>query len=280
MKQFVLLGAAGFVSPRHMKAIKDVGGNLLAALDPHDSVGVLDQYFPECEFFNDIEPLDRFCCKNGPDYVVVATPNYFHEAHCKFGLRVGADVICEKPVALTEKNIDGLSRVEQQTGKRVWNVLQCRYHPAIVLPLLPSPLGDRVKLTIDYVTPRGAWYSHSWKSDVSKSGGLATNIGVHLFDLAVCLYGKFLYSTMSVVSEREMAGSLELQSASVSWRLSIKMGETPKRMFNIDGVDYDLTTGFNDLHTKVYQEVLAGRGFGLDDARESIRICEAIRNQT
>lgn len=257
MKQFVLLGAAGFVAPRHMKAIKDVGGNLLAALDPHDSVGVLDQYFPGCEFFTEIEPLDRFCCKTRPDYVVVATPNYLHEAHCKFGMRVGADVICEKPVALTDKNLDGLLRVEEQTGKRVWNVLQCRYHPSIVSPLLPSPLGDRVKLIIDYVTPRGAWYSRSWKSDVSKSGGLVLNIGVHMLDLATWLYGKFLYNTMSVISAREMAGTLELQSASVSWRLSIKMGETPKRMFNIDGVDYDLTTGFNDLHTKVYQEVLA-----------------------
>jgi UDP-N-acetyl-2-amino-2-deoxyglucuronate dehydrogenase len=278
MSNFVLIGAAGYVAPRHMQAIKAVGGNLVAAIDPHDSVGILDQYFPECAFFTEFPRLDRFCSRKQIDYVVVASPNYVHDAHCRFGLRIGADVICEKPVTLTERNLDGLKVVEQETGNRVWSVLQCRYHPAIVSPSLPSPIGRKANLNIDYVTPRGAWYPFSWKGDAEKSGGLATNIGVHLFDLASWIYGKFLYSSELSISDREMSGIVELQSASVSWRLSIQMGEVPKRVFNIDGTDYDLTNGFNDLHTKVYREILEGRGFGLEDAREAIRICEAIRN--
>ena len=277
MKKFVLLGAAGFVAPRHMQAIKDVGGDLIAALDIHDSVGILDRYFPECSFFTDINSLDRFCCKNQPDYVVIATPNYLHESQCKFAMRLGADAICEKPIALTIKNIDFLSEVQSKTGKKVWVVLQCRYHNSIATTKLPAPIGRKVLVKIDYVTPRGKWYDHSWKADITKSGGLATNIGVHLFDLVTCLYGSYKKVILSKISDREISGYLELTNANVMWRLSINMNESPRRLFEINGKEYDLTDGFTNLHTKVYEEVLSGNGFGLDTAREAIRIVEEIR---
>lgn len=278
MANFAIIGAAGYVAPRHMKAIKDVGGTLVAALDPHDSVGVLDQYFPKCDFFTEFERFDRHCSRKSIDYVSICSPNYLHDAHCRFAMRIGADAICEKPVTLTQHNIDDLSMVEQQTGRRVWNVLQCRYHPSVASPLLPAPLDHKVDIVFDYVTPRGRWYDYSWKADPKKSGGLATNIGVHLFDLVTHLYGRSSHVKVHESSERTMSGYLSLRCANVSWRLSIAMNEVPKRIFNIGGIQYDLTSGFADLHTKVYQEILAGNGFGLEEARQSIKICEAIRN--
>lgn len=280
MKNFVLIGAAGYVAPKHMKAIKDVGGNLIAALDPHDSMGILDSYFPRCAFFTEFERFDRFCSIHKIDYVSICSPNYLHDADCRLAMRVGADAICEKPVTLTERNLDGLLNVEQLTGKRVWNVLQCRYHPSIQTIDLPivSP-GRKVDIEIEYVTPRGNWYDHSWKSNIIRSGGLATNIGIHLFDLVTFLYGKCLSVTVDTKCDRYMEGRLELVSANVSWKLSIEMDTIPKRIFKINGKDCDLTNGFTDLHTTVYREILAGRGIGLEDARESVRICEAIRSR-
>lgn len=278
MKNFVLIGAAGYVAPKHMKAIKDVGGTLVAALDPHDSVGILDSYFPECAFFTEFERFDRFCSIHKIDYVSICSPNYLHDADARLAMRIGADAICEKPVTLTERNLDGLLNVERLTGKRVWNVLQCRYHPAVSTVDLPTPQGRKVDIEIEYVTPRGNWYDYSWKSNVKKSGGLATNVGVHLFDLVTHLYGECEEVIVDTRCDRYMEGRLELISAHVSWKLSIEMGSTPKRVFRIEGRDYDLTNGFTDLHTKVYREILDGNGIGLEEARESIRICESIRN--
>ena len=274
MKRFALIGAAGFVAPRHMKAIKDVGGDLVTAMDIHESVGVLDQHFPECAFFTEFERFDRFCSKSRIDYVVVCSPNHLHQSHCMFALRIGASAICEKPLVLSERNLDDLSRWEERFDGRVLNILQLRLHDSF--HTMVDTDGDEIK--VEYVTPRGEWYDWVWKSDVEKSGGLETNIGVHLFDLVSKLRGRMQNVTVDYRDPRESIGEVVLDKAKVKWRLSIKRGGTPKRSFSIGGVYFDLSNGFSELHTKSYQKILAGEGFGIEDARESIRICEAIRN--
>ena len=278
---FILIGAAGYVAPRHMEAIKSVGGNLVAAIDPHDSVGILDRYFPECRFFTEFERLDRHIHKmlarnERIDYVSICSPNYLHDAHCRWAMRIGADAICEKPLVLNERNLDGLALDEEKTGQRVWNMLQLRVHPALTEPF-PPPEDKHNTVQVQYITPRGAWYSTSWKADVSKSGGLATNIGVHLFDLVTHLFGKMKGLSVFWSTSDLVRGWLELENANINWGLSIESHLSPKRMFNINGKSYDFTTGFADLHNAVYHNVIVGNGFGLEDARESIRICEAIR---
>lgn len=286
MKRFALIGAAGYVAPKHMQAIRDVGGELVAALDPHDSVGILDQYFPDCMFFTEFERFDRFCSQTRIDYVSICSPNYLHDAHCRFALRLGADAICEKPVVLMERNLDQLLQVERDSGNwsrlghdaQVRCILQCRLHPALA-NLVRSTGGDKkATVKVVYHTPRGNWYKYAWKSDISKSGGLETNIGIHLFDLCSYLYGKLVSIESLEKTEDESMGVLHLERATVNWDLSIRKDRTPKRIFDVDGAQLDLTNGFNDLHTVSYQKILSGDGFGLEDAREAVLICERIRS--
>jgi len=281
MVDFALIGAAGYIAPKHLQAIKDVGGNLVAAVDPHDSVGIIDSYFPECSFFTEFERFDRHCEKlrrqgHGIDYVSICSPNYLHDAHCRFALRIGADAICEKPLVLHERNLDSLKDMEEEKGRNIYTILQLRLHPEISkFNLWKTKFPMRI--AIEYVTPRGKWYDHSWKGDVKKSGGLATNIGIHLFDLSVSLFGKCKNVTAWTENNRLCKGFMELQSAKVYWELSAEMGRSPVRKFIINDQEIELSNGFKDLHTKSYEQILAGKGFGIEDVRESVRICEIIR---
>ena len=274
MIKFALIGAAGYIAPRHMKAIKDVGGELVVALDPHDSVGVLDSYFPDCAFFTEFERFDRHCEKlrregQGVDYVSICSPNYLHDAHCRFAMRIGADAICEKPLVLNERNLDALKALEEETGRRVWGVYQLRYHSEVQrMKEFVDTRSDNYAVEIDYQTPRGKWYYHSWKGQMEKSGGVETNIGCHLFDITSYLFGELKYD-----HDRE---SLWSENATVEWCLSIRKGD-PRRFFKINREYFDLNGGFTELHTEVYRQILAGNGIGIEDVRESVRICEAIR---
>lgn len=280
MTKFALIGAAGYVAPRHMQAIKDVGGELVAALDPHDSVGILDRHFPNCLYFREPERFDRWLSKHMVDYVSVCSPNYLHDSHCLMAIRNGADVICEKPLCNYERNIDNLAEWEIKTGKKVNVILQCRLHPEATR-IKPKVAEGFYAVNVNYRTPRGSWYLHSWKGDAEKSGGLPTNIGVHLFDLCGWLFGALkenggIEHTTRVLSD-EAWGSFEMERAIVSWDLSTKQGP-PARIFNVGSDSIDLTTGFTDLHTRSYENILAGNGFGIEDARPAIRIVEKIRN--
>ncbi len=278
MITFAIIGVAGYVAPRHIQAIKDVGGELVAALDPHDSVGILDQYFPGCLYFREPERFDRWLSKNQVDYVVVCSPNYLHDAHCLMAMRNGADVICEKPLVLNERNLDNLLEWEVKTGGKVNVILQCRLHPEVVKAKVKLVPGRSYSLNVDYCTPRGAWYQSSWKGDVEKSGGLISNIGIHLFDLAFHLLGHSMKFSVTHKSSEEIKGCAILSDAVMDWHLSTEMSKEPKRLFKIDDIDIDLTNGFADLHTKSYQRVLDGHGFCIEDIRLATRITEAIRN--
>lgn len=273
--RFALIGAAGYVAPKHMQAIKDIGGQLVAVLDPHDSVGILDRYFPECLYFREPERFDRFLSKNPVDYVSICSPNYLHDCHSLMAMRNGADVICEKPLVCNERNLDNLSEWEQKTGSRVNAILQCRLHPCAIAA--KRNLRDPSFVTVDYRTPRGPWYQQSWKGDVSKSGGLTTNIGIHLFDLCGWLFGQWNTFELDLYRPDHCRGRISYESADVEWDLSTIQGN-PKRVFQIDRASLDLTTGFADLHTESYKEIIAGRGFGIEDARPAIRLVEAMRN--
>lgn len=293
-KSYAIIGAGGYVAPRHLRAIKDTGGNLVAALDPSDSVGILDSYFPETRFFTEFERFDRYVdlmSREGRplDYVSICSPNYLHDAHVRFALRSGADAICEKPLVLNPWNIDGLSAIERSTGRRVYSILQLRLHPAIlaareeVRESGPQRMHD-VELT--YVTSRGRWYYTSWKGDDARSGGIATNIGVHFFDMLMFVFGPL---KRSIVHHRAMdcaAGYLEYEKARVRWFLSINPRDVPEevasrqrtfRSITLDGREIEFSEGFTDLHTASYREILAGRGFGLDEVRPSIETVSAIR---
>ena len=276
VKNFILLGSAGYIAPRHMKAIHDVGGNLIAAYDPHDSVGVLDQYFPDCAFFTEFERLDRYVEKIGTvDYVSIASPNYLHDAHCRWALRIGADVICEKPLVINERNLDGISRLEN--GNHAWTVLQLRLHPKVQMFKEKYTDTKWHNVKVNYSTPRGKWYKYSWKGDVAKSGGIATNIGIHLFDLMTWFFGN-MKSIETIENDLDcIVGRLILDKAEVHYRLSIRQGEQSQRTFEIDGENIELSNHFETLHSEVYKNILAGNGFGLEETREAIRICEAIR---
>jgi UDP-N-acetyl-2-amino-2-deoxyglucuronate dehydrogenase len=279
MKTFVLTGAAGYVAPKHMRAIHSVDGRLVACLDPHDSIGVIDSYFPQAYYFSEFERFDRYCSKLGShiDYVSIASPNYLHDAHCRFGMRIGADVICEKPAVLSEKNLDELLNMEVITGQKVNTILQLRLSP--ILTELKQKIGTRHKVFLEYYTPRGNWYLHSWKGDVSKSGGLATNIGIHLFDLMVWLFGpEYDKPEITVKTPTTVSGFLNLTKASVSFDLSIEKG--PQRRLIIDNQEIEFSKGFTDLHNESYKRILNGEGFDLEMARPSIKICEQIRNLT
>ncbi len=296
MKNFALIGAGGYIAPRHMKAIKDTGNNLLAALDKHDSVGILDSYFPEADFFTEFERFDRHIEKlkrQGihTDYVSVCSPNYLHDAHIRFGLRVGADVICEKPLVLNPWNVDALMEIEKETGRHVYTILQLRLHPAIISlreKIRKGPPGKRYTINLTYITSRGHWYHASWKGDVQKSGGIATNIGVHFFDMLLWIFGDVTGNTVLQHTHDTAAGKLRLEKADVDWLLSINPSALPpeakqegKRTFRsltIDGESFEFSEGFTELHTTSYSEILAGRGFPLTETQKSIQLVHDIRS--
>src|SRR5665213_86628 len=296
MKNFALVGAAGYIAPRHMKAIKDTGNNLIAALDKNDSVGILDSYFPEADFFTEFERFDRHIEKQRRkgikiDFVSVCSPNYLHDSHIRFGLRVGATVICEKPVVLNPWNIDALAEIEKETGNKIYTILQLRLHPAIIAlkhKIAVAPKAEKHKVNLDYITSRGHWYYASWKGDISKSGGIATNIGVHFFDMLMWIFGDVKENLVKEHSPSTASGELELENASVKWKLSIDANQLPAeikaagkrtyRALEIDGESFEFSDGFTELHTKSYEQILAGNGFPLTETRKSIELVHAIRN--
>ena len=293
MKSFALIGAAGYIAPRHMRAIKDIGGDLKVAVDPRDSVGIIDSYFPGARFFVEFERFDRHIDKlrraNQPiDYVSICSPNYLHDAHVRFALRSDADAICEKPLVLNPWNIDGLAELSQRTGRAINTILQLRLHPSI------KALRERVNkepgkvhdIELTYITSRGGWYHVSWKGDTGKSGGVATNIGVHFFDMLVYVFGAVKCSVLHVSNASRAAGHLELERARVKWFLSIDRNDllatsgktqTTWRSVQIGGEELEFSDGFTDLHTESYRDILSGRGFGIDEVRPSIEIVSNLR---
>ena len=288
--RFALIGAAGYVAPRHMDAIAANGYELVAALDPHDSVGVIDRYAPEAAFFTEFERFDRHLDKlrregRGVDYVAVCSPNYLHDAHARLGLRLGADVICEKPLVLNARNARGLREAEGAYGRRVWCVLQARLHPEAerLRAFVAAREGRAHVVRIDYVTPRGRWYDYSWKSAADKSGGVATNIGIHLFDLVLANFGMPSAVEVRARTPRTCAGVLACPRGTVEFRLSVDARHLPdghrgrRRVFEVDGEAFDLSGGFDELHRETYRRVVAGEGFGIADALPAIELAERIR---
>ena len=296
MKNFVLIGAGGYIAPRHMKAIKETNNNLLAALDKHDSVGILDSYFPNADFFTEFERFDRHIEKlkrQGipTDYVTVCSPNYLHDAHIRFGLRIGANVICEKPLVLNPWNVDSLTEIEKETGGRVNTILQLRLHPAVIAlreKIKKSGTGKKYQVNLRYITSRGHWYHTSWKGDISKSGGIATNIGIHFFDMLIWIFGDVKENKVKQHSADTAAGQLEMEQATVNWFLSIdantlpeeakKAGKRTFRSLTVDNEEFEFSDGFTELHTQSYEEVLKGNGFSLSETIPSIKLVHEIRN--
>jgi UDP-N-acetyl-2-amino-2-deoxyglucuronate dehydrogenase len=294
-KNFAVVGVGGYIAPRHLRAIRDTGNQLVAAVDPKDSVGLLDQYSFDVKFFTEIERFDRHLEKlrRGAEerrvhYVTICSPNYLHDAHCRLALRVGADAICEKPLVVNPWNFDALEDLEAETKRRIHTILQLRVHPALIAlreELQKSSATHDVELT--YITSRGPWYQVSWKGQAEKSGGIATNIGVHFFDLLMWLFGSVTGIKVYHSDNKRMSGFIELERARVRWFLSVEKedlpaatkanGKTTYRSITVDGKEIEFSEGFTDLHTKVYEETLAGRGFGLKDARPSIDLTYAIR---
>lgn len=298
MKNFAVTGVGGFVAPRHLKAIYDTGNRVVAAVDPKDSVGVLDKYSFDIRFFTEFERFDRHLEKlrRGADdqrvhYVSVCAPNYLHDAHCRLALRVGADAICEKPLVINPWNLDALQELEAEYGRRIYTILQLRVHPKLIelRERLQNDSSDRrYSINLKYITSRGMWYHTSWKGSPDKSGGLATNIGIHFFDLLMWLFGKAGDVRMYESNDNRMRGLIELERADVNWSLSIDRNDLPYpaqpggkstfRSLTIDGDEIEFSEGFTDLHTRVYEETLAGRGFTIEDARPSIELVHRIRN--
>ena len=297
MKNFALIGAAGYIAPRHMKAIKDTNNNLLAAFDKGDSVGVIDSYFPGADFFVEFERFDRHIEKlkyeanTLLDYVSICSPNYLHDAHIRFALRRGADAISEKPLVLNPWNVDKLMRVEEMTGKKIYNILQLRVHPSIIAlkeKVKNASKDTKFEVDLTYLTSRGNWYHTSWKGDHSKSGGIATNIGVHFYDMLSWIFGDVQENIVHVHEKDRAAGYLEFENARVKWFLSInkkylpaeikEKGQTTYRSITIDGEELEFSGGFTDLHTLVYKDIIAGKGYGLTAAKTAIQIVHDIRN--
>lgn len=296
MKNFGIIGVGGYIAPRHLKAIKETGNNLVVALDKSDSVGIMDSYFPQCSFYTEYERFDRFVekikhTKDKLDYVSVCTPNYLHDSHIRFGLRAGADVICEKPLVLNPWNIEALQKMEEQTGKKVYNILQLRLHPAIIewKNMIDNGPKDKVyDVDLTYITSRGLWYYTSWKGDSSKSGGVATNIGVHFYDMLSWIFGSIKENIVHIYEHDRAAGLLLFERARVRYFMSINADTLPKqaveqgkrtyRKMEMDGKEIEFSDGFTELHTESYKKILAGEGFGLDQAYQSIKIVHDIRN--
>lgn len=296
MKNFVLIGAAGYIAPRHMKAIKETGNNLIAAYDPYDGVGIMDSYFPKAHFFIEFERFDRHLEKlkragTVIDYISICSPNYLHDAHIRYGLRMGADVICEKPIVLNSWNVDALIELENESQNKVHTVLQLRHHPSILAlkEKIDSGSEDKVyEIDLTYITSRGNWYHTSWKGDEAKSGGIATNIGVHFFDMLQWIFGPMQDFSVSTKTQDTNAGTLSLERAHVNWYLSINSDNLPQaakdqglptyRMLTIAGEAIEFSKGFTDLHTLSYQKILEGQGYGLTDAKNAINMVSKIRN--
>jgi UDP-N-acetyl-2-amino-2-deoxyglucuronate dehydrogenase len=297
MKNFALIGASGYIAPRHLKAIKDTHNNLIAALDRFDSVGIMDSYFPNSDFFVEPERFDRHLEKlkyeegTELDYVSICTPNYLHDSHIRMALRRGADAICEKPLVLNPWNLDALKNMEKESGKRVWNILQLRLHQSIIdlkSKVDAAPKDKIFDIDLTYLTSRGNWYYTSWKGDYSKSGGIATNIGVHFYDMLSWIFGDVKQNIVHVQTQDRSAGYLEFERARVRWFLSInydvlpqeikERGQRTYRSITIEGEELEFSGGFTDLHTRVYEGILDGNGYGLEDARQSIEIVQDIRN--
>lgn len=302
IKNFALIGAAGYIAPRHMKAIKDTNNNLVCALDKNDSVGIIDSYFPNASFFTEFERFDRFVDKwhrekeKKIDYVSIVTPNYLHDAHIRFALRNGAHAICEKPLVLNPHNIDQLQIIEKESGKKIYNILQLRLHDSIIalkekitqeLEQDPHKVYD---IDLTYLTSRGQWYFTSWKGDESKSGGIATNIGVHFFDMLSWIFGPISENSVHVKTPDTNAGFIKLKHANVRWFLSVNYNYIPDdvklsgkrtyRSITVNGEEFEFSDGFTELHTTSYKHILSGKGFGLDEARNSINLVSSIRQQT
>jgi UDP-N-acetyl-2-amino-2-deoxyglucuronate dehydrogenase len=298
MKNFALIGAAGYIAPRHLKAIKNTGNNLVAAIDPFDSVGIMDSYFPDADFFVEFERFDRHIDKlkrkNSPiDYVSVCSPNYLHDSHIRFGLRNHADVICEKPIVLNPWNIEALQEIEKETGKQVFTILQLRLHPSIIAlreMVLNGPKNKVYDVDLTYLTSRGHWYYTSWKGNNSKSGGIATNIGVHFYDMLTWVFGGIQKNIVHIHTHDRAAGFLELEMARVRWFLSINEETVPEnlrvqgkrtfRSIQIEGKELEFSEGFTDLHTRSYEEILSGKGFRIGETKTAIEIVHEIRHAT
>jgi len=295
-RNFAIIGVAGYIAPRHLKAIQETGNRLIAAADPHDAVGILDRVAFDVRYFNEIERFDRHLEKlrRGPeaqriDYVSICSPNHLHDAHIRLALRVGADAICEKPLVINPWNLDALQDLEQETGQKVRTVLQLRVHPELV-KLRERLIGERAnrrQVRMTYVTSRGGWYDVSWKGREDRSGGIVTNIGIHFFDLLIWLFGKVRSSDVHLRGAHRAAGYLDLEHADVQWFLSTEAADLPFapvaggrstfRSITVDGAEVEFSEGFTDLHTRIYQDVLAGGGFGIDEARPSIELTSGIR---
>lgn len=296
MKNFALIGVAGYIAPRHLQAIRDTKNNLIAALDKFDTVGILDSYFPSADFFTEFERFDRHIDKqrrqgNKIDYVSICTPNYLHDSHIRFAMRHQADAICEKPLVLNPWNVDALEEIEKETGKKVFTILQLRLHPSIIAlkkEIEQSAKGKTFEVDLTYITSRGHWYQTSWKGDTTKSGGVATNIGIHFFDMLAWVFGETKKNTVHRLTPDSAAGVLELEKARVRWFLSIDYNNVPDdlkakgkrtyRSLTMEGREIEFSDGFTDLHTKSYEHILEGKGFGLKEARPSIQTVFEIRN--
>ena len=296
MKSFALIGAAGYVAPRHMKAIKETGNNLVAALDPNDSVGIIDSYFPKADFFTEFERFDRHIDKlrrkgEKVDYVSICSPNYLHDAHIRFALRNNANAICEKPLVLNPWNIDGLEEIEAENGTQVYNILQLRLHPSLIA--LRQQVNEhkqekKYEIDLTYITSRGHWYFISWKGYNEKSGGIPTNIGIHFYDMLIWIFGKVQENHVHLLEADKAAGYLELENARVRWFLSVdentlpenikEIGQRTYRSITVDGKEIEFSGGFTDLHTLSYESLLKGDGFGVKEARPSIETVYKIRN--
>jgi len=297
MKNFALIGAAGYIAPRHLRAIKDTNNNLVAALDKFDSVGIMDSFFPEADFFTEFERFDRHIEKlkrkgQKIDYVSICTPNYLHDAHIRFALRNQADAICEKPLVLNPWNVDALMEIEKETGKKINNILQLRLHPSIIAlkNKIDSQADDKIyDIDLTYITSRGHWYFTSWKGDMEKSGGVATNIGIHFFDMLTWIFGDVKENIVHVSEPKRAAGILHLKKAQVRWFLSVDIENVPDeirakgqrtfRSITVEGEEIEFSQGFTDLHTVSYQEILKGNGYGLKDTKRSVEIAYEIRNK-
>lgn len=296
-KNFALIGASGYIAPRHMKAIQDTGNQLVAAFDPNDSVGIIDSHFPDADFFTEFERFDRHLDKlrrqnhdRQVHFISIASPNYLHDAHMRFALRNGADAICEKPLVLNPWNIDGLQNIERDTNRRINTILQLRLHPAIIAlknRVESSAPNKKFDLDLTYITSRGNWYLQSWKGDKKKSGGIATNIGVHFFDMLYFVFGRLQSNVVHLYEDTKAAGYLEYERARVRWFLSIDVRDVPRQNFEqgkrthrsivMNGEEIEFSEGFTDLHTRSYEEILAGRGFGLEENRVAIETVAGIR---
>jgi len=298
MKKFALIGAAGYIAPRHMRAIKDTGNDLTVALDPFDSVGIIDSFFPQADFFTEPERFDRHLDKlrrkggdSKIDFVSICSPNYLHDSHMRMALRNDANAICEKPLVLNPWNIDGLEEIEKETGRNIFYILQLRHHPSIValkekFDNLPDDKIHDIELT--YITSRGKWYFYSWKGDQAKSGGIVTNIGIHFFDMLSWIFGEVKNNTVHLMQENKAAGLLQLKKANVKWFLSLDKNDLPNqatdkgiptyRSITIDKKELEFSGGFTDLHTVSYQSILDGNGFRISESKNSINIVHTIRS--